>query len=43
MDLDWCMNCDRGLIAPDAIIYLDMPVEDATKVKLSDDIYSKSV
>lgn len=26
------MNCDRGLIAPDAIIYLDMPVEDATKV-----------
>lgn len=31
LDLDWCVNCDRGLVAPDAIIYLDMPVEDAMK------------
>lgn len=31
MDLEWCKSCDRGLLAPDAIIYLDMPVEDAAK------------
>ncbi len=22
LDLDWCMSCDRGLPAPDAVIYL---------------------
>ena len=31
MDVDWCKSCDKGLPAPDVIIYLDMPVEDAAK------------
>lgn len=31
LSLDWCVDCDRGLTAPDAVIYLDMPVEDAVK------------
>jgi dTMP kinase len=31
MDLDWCKAPDRGLLSPDCIIYLDMPVEDAAK------------
>eukprot|EP01039_Chlorochromonas_danica_P005032 gene5031-5524_t len=31
MDLTWCKNCDRGLLAPDCVIYLDISVEDATK------------
>ena len=31
MDVDWCKSCDLGLPAPDVIIYLDMPVEDAAK------------
>ena len=31
LDMDWCVNCDRGLIAPDAIIYLDLSIEDAMK------------
>lgn len=32
MDMEWCCDCDRGLPAPDCVIYLDMPVEDAAKV-----------
>ena len=32
MDLDWCKACDSGLPAPDCVIYLDMPVEEAAKV-----------
>jgi dTMP kinase len=31
MDLEWCKACDRGLPAPDCVIYLDMPVEAAAK------------
>lgn len=31
MDLDWCKSCDRGLPAPDCVLYLDMPVENAAK------------
>ena len=31
MDVEWCKSCDKGLPAPDVIIYLDMPVEDAAK------------
>ena len=31
MDVSWCKSCDNGLPAPDVIIYLDMPVEDAAK------------
>lgn len=31
LDLDWCMSCDRGLPAPDAVIYLDISVEDASE------------
>ena len=34
LDLDWCKTCDRGLPAPDCIIYLDMPIEEAAKVRL---------
>jgi|LauGreSBDMM110SN_4_FD.fasta_scaffold37394_1 dTMP kinase len=29
LDLDWCKACDIGLPAPDCVIYLDMPVEEA--------------
>lgn len=29
MDIEWCKACDAGLPSPDAIIYLDMPVEEA--------------
>jgi dTMP kinase len=32
MDMDWCKACDKGLIAPDCVIYLDMPVEEAAQV-----------
>mmetsp|Transcript_1643 Transcript_1643/g.1795 ORF Transcript_1643/g.1795 Transcript_1643/m.1795 type:complete len:235 (-) Transcript_1643:180-884(-) len=31
MDMDWCKACDKGLIAPDCVIYLDMPVEEAAQ------------
>jgi len=31
MDMDWCRACDRGLPAPDCIIYLDMPVQEAAQ------------
>jgi dTMP kinase len=29
LDLEWCKACDIGLPAPDCVIYLDMPVEEA--------------
>ena len=29
MDINWCKACDKGLPAPDAVIYLDLAVEDA--------------
>eukprot|EP01036_Dinobryon_divergens_P026381 gene26381-35019_t len=29
LDVTWCKSCDIGLPAPDCIIYLDIPVEDA--------------
>ena len=32
LDLEWCKKCDEGLPAPDCIIYLDIPVEEAAKV-----------
>ena len=32
MDIEWCKACDKGLIAPDCVIYLDMPVEEAAQV-----------
>jgi len=31
MDAKWCWEPEVGLLAPDAIIYLDMPIEDAAK------------
>eukprot|EP01041_Mallomonas_annulata_P005215 gene5215-10435_t len=31
LDFEWCKSCDYGLPAPDCIIYLDMPVEEAAK------------
>ena len=31
MDLEWCKACDKGLPAPDVIIYLDIPIEDASQ------------
>jgi dTMP kinase len=30
-DLEWCKSPDKGLPAPDAIVFLDMPVEEAAK------------
>lgn len=32
LDLDWCKACDKGLPAPDCVIYLDMPIEAAAEV-----------
>lgn len=32
LDVEWCKSCDRGLPAPDCVIYLDIPVEDAAQV-----------
>ena len=29
--MPWCKVCDKGLIAPDCIIYLDISVEEASK------------
>ena len=29
LDLDWCKAPERGLLAPDAVLYLDMPIEAA--------------
>jgi dTMP kinase len=30
-DLQWCKFPDSGLIAPDVVLYLDMPLEEASK------------
>ena len=30
-DLNWCMACDKGLPEPDAVIYLNIPVDEAAK------------
>jgi dTMP kinase len=27
MDLEWCKTCDKGLPAPDVVIYLDLPLD----------------
>jgi thymidylate kinase len=35
LNLEWCRTCDKGLPAPDCVIYLDMPVEEAAQVILS--------
>eukprot|EP00696_Hemimastix_kukwesjijk_P006452 gnl/Hemi2/18168_TR6007_c0_g1_i1.p2 gnl/Hemi2/18168_TR6007_c0_g1~~gnl/Hemi2/18168_TR6007_c0_g1_i1.p2 ORF type:complete len:215 (-),score=50.41 gnl/Hemi2/18168_TR6007_c0_g1_i1:61-705(-) len=29
LDRDWCLSCERGLPEPDAVVYLDMPIESA--------------
>eukprot|EP00743_Colponemidia_sp_Colp-15_P005632 GILK01006055.1.p1 GENE.GILK01006055.1~~GILK01006055.1.p1 ORF type:complete len:225 (-),score=33.61 GILK01006055.1:292-921(-) len=31
LDLEWCKNPDRGLPQPDAVLYLDISIEDAQK------------
>ena len=31
LSLEWCRNSDRGLPKPDAVIFLDISVEDASK------------
>lgn len=31
LDLDWCMAPERGLIAPDAVLYLQISIEEAAK------------
>jgi dTMP kinase len=31
MDVEWCKSPDRGLPAPDAVIFLELPIEDATQ------------
>lgn len=32
LDVEWCKNPDRGLPAPDCIIYLDLAIEEAAQV-----------
>lgn len=42
MDQNWCKTCDNGLPAPDVIIYLDMPVEEAaTRGQFGEERYEK--
>ena len=31
MDLEWCKAPERGLLRPDAVLYLNMPIEAAQK------------
>lgn len=31
LTLDWCMSCDVGLPAPDAVIFLDLDQDEAEK------------
>lgn len=31
LDIEWCKNPDRGLPRPDAVLYLDLEIEDAMK------------
>ncbi len=40
MDTEWCKSCDKGLPAPDVIIYLDMPIEtSSTRGKFGEERY----
>jgi len=31
LDLEWCKNPDRGLPNPDLVVYMEMPIEEASK------------
>merc|ERR1711865_1058099 len=31
LDKDWCWAPDKGLLAPDLVVYMDMPIEEAAK------------
>lgn len=31
LDVEWCKNPDRGLPKPDAVLYLDLSIEEACK------------
>lgn len=31
LDLEWCKNPDRGLLQPDLVLFLDLPIEEAQK------------
>ncbi len=33
LNFEWCRTCDKGLPAPDCIIFLDIDVHDASKVE----------
>eukprot|EP01035_Chromulina_nebulosa_P019490 gene19490-25376_t len=42
LDIDWCKACDKGLPAPDCVIYLDIPVEEAAqRGNFGDERYEK--
>lgn len=42
LDLDWCKTPDRGLPRPDAVLYLDLAIEDAMKRgDFGNEIYEK--
>lgn len=42
LDLEWCKAPDRGLPRPDAVLYLDLAVEDAMKRgEFGNEIYEK--
>lgn len=30
-DLDWCLGCDRGLLKPDVVLFLDLEIEKSKK------------
>ena len=29
LDMEWCISPDKGILAPDALFYLDLKIEDA--------------
>ena len=42
IDIEWCKNPDVGLPAPDVVIFLDLPIEDAMKRgQFGDERYEK--
>jgi len=42
LDIEWCKNCDRGLLKPDVIIFLNIDENEAKKRSdYGDEIYEK--
>ena len=31
MDSEWCRSCDKGLLKPDRVFFLDLPMEEVSR------------